>query len=360
MSQNQNTSFATSLLQWHSTIDRNLPWKASNDPYRIWLSEIIMQQTRIEQGTPYYLRFVEAFPTIIELADADEDQVMKLWQGLGYYSRARNLHHTAKTIRDEYNGIFPSDYKDILALKGVGRYTAAAISSFAFDQEYPVVDGNVIRAISRYFGITAAVDTSQTLKEINQLAEKLIKGSDPAMYNQAIMDFGALMCAPKSPNCIDCPMNHSCLAFEKSLVDSIPFKSKKVKKKERFLHYFYIVDSEGKTILNHRNEKDIWRSLYDMPCIENDSKNYLTDSVIQDFITGATQTRAIEISVPSKIYKHILSHRTIYGIFYKIKVAKLPKTINNYILTEVSDLETFAFPVLLTNFLEESKEWTLF
>ncbi|MDF1697850.1 MAG: A/G-specific adenine glycosylase, partial [Saprospiraceae bacterium] len=190
------TTFAELLLNWHSHIDRNLPWKETRDPYKIWLSEIIMQQTRVAQGTPYYLKFIDAFPTIVDLANASENHVMKLWQGLGYYSRARNLHFTAKTVRDQYEGVFPEKYEDILSLKGIGKYTAAAISSFAYGGVYPVVDGNVIRLISRYFGITDAVDTNSTLKTINQHAQKLILGSNPADFNQAIMDFGALICSP--------------------------------------------------------------------------------------------------------------------------------------------------------------------
>ncbi len=360
MAKNHKNSFARTLLNWHSTIDRNLPWKSTKDPYKIWLSEIIMQQTRVIQGTPYYLKFVEVFPTIIDLANADESQIMKLWQGLGYYSRARNLHFTAKTIRDKYHGKFPVNYKDILDLKGVGHYTAAAISSFAFGQEYPVVDGNVIRLISRYFGITTAVDTSQTLKEINSLAVKLIKGSNPADYNQAIMDFGALMCTPKSPNCIHCPLNRNCKAHGTNQVDTIPYKSKKVKKKVRFLHYFYIVDSNGNIVLNHRKDKDIWRSLYDFPCVENDNQNVLTNSEIQNFILTIIGTKINETMLPSKMYKHILTHQTIYGQFYRITIRHLPNKLKNFIITKEETINSFAFPVLLTNFLSDQKKWTLF
>ncbi len=360
MTRNHKNSFADSILNWHSTIDRNLPWKSSNDPYKIWLSEIIMQQTRIAQGTPYYLKFVEAFPSIVDLANAEESKVMKLWQGLGYYSRARNLHYTAKTVRDKYNGIFPTDYEDILALKGVGRYTAAAISSFAYGNEYPVVDGNVIRLISRYFGITAAVDTSLTLKEINQLAEKLIKGSNPADYNQAIMDFGALMCTPKSPSCLDCPLNQDCVAFDTNQVDNIPNKSKKIKKKERHLHYFYIADSNENILLNHRTEKDIWQSLYDFPSIENRNKQALAEAEIEAYLLNTVGIKALDIVFPTKVYKHILTHQTIYGQFYIIHVSKFPKEVKKFISAKESDIGSFAFPVLLTNFLSERKEWTLF
>jgi len=360
MANNRINSFAETLLNWHATIDRNLPWKSTDDPYKIWLSEVIMQQTRVAQGTPYYLKFVEAFPTAIDLANADESQVMKLWQGLGYYSRARNLHFAAKTIRDDFDGTFPTEYKDILALKGIGKYTAAAISSFAYGYEYPVVDGNVIRLISRYFGITAAVDTAQTLNEINDLAVKLIKGSNPAEYNQAIMDFGALMCAPKSPNCAECPLNINCVAYSTDQVNTIPYKSKKIKKKVRYFHYFQIEDSDGNIIINHRTKKDIWQSLFDFPSIENNKETVLNKSEIQDFLQDKIGDKASEISNPSKIYKHILTHQTLYGQFYSITIEHFPKNIIDYQIIEKSALDSYALPVLITNYLTEQKEWTLF
>ena len=353
MSKIHKNSFASILLNWHETIDRSLPWKSSNDPYKIWLSEIIMQQTRIAQGTPYYLKFVEAFPTIIDLANADEANVMKLWQGLGYYSRARNLHYTAKTIRDEYNGVFPNDYGDILALKGVGKYTAAAISSFAYGHEYPVVDGNVIRLISRYFGITAPVDISQTQKEINHLAEKLIKGIDPGKYNQAIMDFGALMCSPKAPKCMNCPFNNECIANTTGQVNTIPFKSKKIKKTDRFFHYFYILDDRNNIILNQRKNKDIWHSLYDFPSIENKQKEPITSNDINKFLKETIGKKALEINMPTKVYKHLLTHQTIYGQFYSVSLKQLPQNIEPFISVQLDNVDSYAFPKLISNYLED-------
>jgi A/G-specific adenine glycosylase len=354
------SSFASTILNWHATIDRQLPWKTSSDPYKIWLSEIIMQQTRVAQGTPYYLKFIEAFPTVIDLANASESQVMKLWEGLGYYSRARNLHFSSKIIRDKYNGVFPTNYKDILALKGIGQYTAAAISSFAFGMAYPVVDGNVIRVLSRYFGITEAVDASQTLKEINRLAEELIKDSPPGEYNQAVMDFGALMCTPKSPDCLQCPLNHSCAAYATNQVETIPFKAKKIKKKLRHLHYLFVADANDTIALRHRSEKDIWRSLYDFPCIENESQKTLSEALIENYIAREIGTVALEIRYPSKTYKHILTHQTIYGQFYKVIVSHIPKQMKALISTQKEDLPTFAFPVLLKNYLADEEELTLF
>lgn len=360
MTDNHKNHFASAILNWHSTIDRNLPWKESNDPYKIWLSEIIMQQTRVAQGTPYYLKFVESFPTVIHLANAEEDLVMKLWQGLGYYSRARNLHFTAKTIRDQYNGIFPTDYKDILALKGIGKYTAAAISSFAYGNTYPVVDGNVIRVISRYFGITSAVDSNETLKEINGLAEKLIKGSNPADYNQAIMDFGALMCTPKSPSCIECPLKEECLAYKNDQISTIPYKSKKIKKKTRYIHYFHIVDQTGNSILNYRDKKDIWQSLYDFPNIENDNIQPLENTKTLDYLSKLVGSRTMDIKLPTKVYKHILTHQTIFGQFYYVSVKTLPKEVDPFLLVNKQSIDAYAFPVLLTKYIEDQKEWTIF
>ena len=360
MSKSSNTAFAIKLLDWHADIDRNLPWKASKDPYKIWLSEIIMQQTRVAQGTPYYLKFVKAFPTITDLANAEEAQVMKLWQGLGYYSRARNLHFAAKTVSDQYNGIFPTEYEDILALKGVGKYTAAAIASFAYDLEYPVVDGNVIRLLSRYFGITAPVDSSSTLKEINVLAQKLIKNSDPANFNQAIMDFGALMCSPKKPNCLKCPFQNECVAFASDLIDEIPFKSKKIKKKDRFIHYFIVTDDKDRVVLNFRDQKDIWKSLFDFPCIENQSKKVLEADVIIDHLRIAIGQKSYSIAQPTKVYKHVLSHQTIYGQFYEVGCKKLPNTVPGFTIANSDQLHSFAFPVLITRYFEEKDDLTLF
>lgn len=360
MLENHHNHFASKLLEWHKDIDRNLPWKNSDDPYKIWLSEIIMQQTRIAQGTPYYLKFVEDFPTVVHLANAEEDQVMKLWQGLGYYSRARNLHFAAKTVRDQHSGIFPSEYKDILALKGIGKYTAAAISSFAFGNEYPVVDGNVIRLISRYFGITEAVDTTPVLKRINSLAEKLIKGSNPADYNQAIMDFGALMCTPKSPNCIECPFSDDCVAYNSNLIKSIPYKSKKIKKKVRYFHFFHLVDNQGSVLLNFRDKKDIWQSLYDFPNIENKSPKVLEEEEIQLYFEQAIGSKSIEITFPTKIYKHILTHQTIFGQFYKISIPKIPTNTDPFLIVDEQSIDSYAYPVLLTNYMKDAKDFSLF
>lgn len=347
------SEFANRLLRWHKDIDRNLPWKEDRDPYKTWLSEIIMQQTRVAQGTPYYQKFVEAYPTIVDLANAPSDDVMKLWQGLGYYSRARNLHHAAKTVRDDFEGVFPTEYKDILSLKGVGKYTAAAIASFAYGQEYAVVDGNVIRVLSRYFGITDAVDHSATLKLINEKAAQLIKGSDPAAYNQAIMDFGATYCTPKSPNCSTCIFVNDCLAHSQGLVAEIPYKAKKIKKRTRHLHYLIVSDAGGNTIIRYRQEKDIWQSLYDYPCIEMESDKQLNQESIGAYLSSTFGLEIIELKFPIKTYKHILTHQTLFGQFYEVQVGEISEVSKPYLEVKMSEVESYALPVLLTNYLNE-------
>ena len=354
------TQFADLLLEWHKTIDRKLPWKEDRDPYKIWLSEIIMQQTRVAQGTPYYLKFVEAFADITELANAPETQIMKLWQGLGYYSRARNLHHAAKTVRDEFDGQFPRDYNDILSLKGIGKYTAAAIASFAYGQEYPVVDGNVIRVLSRYFGITDAVDDRTTLKKINSIAEKMIKGSDPAAYNQAIMDFGAMHCKPKSPLCSSCVFGAECKAIKEDLVSVIPLKAKKIKKRSRHLHYFILSDTEDKTVLRFRTEKDIWQSLYDFPCLENNSDKSLSEKEIIKHLKESLNIDVRSIKFPNQVIKHILTHQTIFGQFYKVVAGNIPNLENPFLTIRHKNLQEYALPVLLTKYLRVKESPSLF
>ena len=314
-----------------------------------------MQQTRVAQGTPYYLKFVQAYPTVSDLADAPEDDIMKLWQGLGYYSRARNLHHAAKTVRDDFDGVFPRAYKDILSLKGIGKYTAAAIASFAYGDQYPVVDGNVLRVISRYYGITAGIDTSPVQKDINQKAEQLIQYSDPAAYNQAIMDFGALHCKPKNPLCASCNQADECQALANGTVSAIPFKSKKIKKRTRYFHYFIISDG-NQLIIRHRKEKDIWQSLYDYPSLENESESTLSSSEIEEHLGKIGMGTATNITYPSKMYKHILTHQTIYAQFYLIEVDKLYEIGDPFLTIDRLQHQVYALPVLISNYIKDQSE----
>ncbi len=290
MTKNKDTFFSQTIIFWYHQNKRDLPWRDTQNPYKIWLSEIILQQTRVAQGMPYYQKFVENFPTVQELANADEETVLRLWQGLGYYSRARNLHAAAKYISEELNGIFPTTYIEIKKLKGVGDYTAAAISSFAFDEVQAVVDGNVYRVLARFFGIEKDITSSEEKKEFRELAQKLISTKEPAIYNQSIMEFGALQCVPKNPNCKNCPLQENCTAFAKNLIEKLPVKSKKTVVKDRFMHYLVFVNgeesnkkdkdnknSEKKVLVHKRQEGDIWQGLYDFFVLEyqeKDKKNF--------------------------------------------------------------------------------------
>lgn len=244
--------FSTQIIEWYRTNKRDLPWRKTKNPYQIWLSEIILQQTRVEQGLSYYLKFIEKYPSIKDLANAPQDEVLKLWQGLGYYSRARNLHYTSKVITDKYKGEFPATYKEILDLKGIGEYTAAAISSFSFNLPYPVIDGNVYRVLSRVFDIDTPIDSTLGKKEFKELAYELINKNNPSEYNQAIMEFGALYCKPQSPDCENCIFTSTCLAFKTKKINELPVKSKKLKQKNRYFNYLVFID-EDYTYLKKEN-----------------------------------------------------------------------------------------------------------
>ena len=262
------SEFADKLIGWYEENKRDLPWRDTKDPYRIWISEIILQQTRVAQGYDYFVRFMERFPDVFTLAEADEDEVMKHWQGLGYYSRARNLHAAARSMAS--SGGFPVTYEGVLALKGVGEYTAAAICSFAYDMPYAVVDGNVYRVLSRWLGIDTPIDSTSGKKEFAQAAQELMDKRRPALYNQAIMDFGALQCTPASPDCLFCPLADSCLALSQGRVDTLPVKQHKTKVTHRFFNYIY-VRTGGYTFIRKRTGNDIWKNLYEPLLIETDT-----------------------------------------------------------------------------------------
>ena len=262
--------FSNTLIYWYLQNNRELPWRKSKNPYFIWLSEIMLQQTRVAQGMAYYLKFTETFPTIFDLANADESTVLKMWQGLGYYSRARNLHFTAKQVANDLNGVFPSTYKELIKLKGIGDYTASAIASICFNEPNAVVDGNVYRVLSRYFGIKTAINSSAGIKEFKILAQTLLDTSQSGTYNQAIMDFGALHCKPQNPLCETCPFADSCVAFEKNLTKELPVKEKKIKVRNRYFNFMVIKTADEKTILSERKGKGIWQGLYQFPLLESD------------------------------------------------------------------------------------------
>lgn len=319
MSENKEHPFSVKVISWYSLNKRELPWRQTKDPYRIWLSEVILQQTRVNQGYDYYMKFIAQYPTVEMLAKAPENEVLKLWQGLGYYSRARNLQTAAKTIVKNYNSIFPIDYADILSLKGVGEYTAAAIVSFAYDKPYAVVDGNVYRVLSRVFGISTPIDTSQGKKMYRLLAEELLDKSRPGLYNQAIMDFGALQCKPQSPDCIICPVTDICMAYAQNKVKDYPVKQGRTKVRERFFHYFDIRFGEY-TYLQKRTEKDIWKNLYEYPLIEtNVDIDLETLLKSEDFneLFGQSGVKSISYAVT---IKHVLSHQVIHAAFYRVEI----------------------------------------
>ncbi|MFC7775127.1 A/G-specific adenine glycosylase [Flavobacterium sp. GCM10027622] len=340
--------FSKTLITWYLENKRDLPWRNTTNPYHIWLSEIMLQQTRVAQSLSYFFAFTEAFPTVFDLANAEEEQVLKLWQGLGYYSRARNLHATAKHIAYKLEGNFPNNYNDLLSLKGIGEYTAAAIASFAFNEIKPVVDGNVYRILARYFGITTDIASTKAKKEFTQLASELIDPKKPALFNQAIMEFGALQCTPKSPNCSICPLNNSCLALAHKKVNELPIKLKKIKIKDRFLNYILIIDNNNKSIANKRTQKGIWHNLYELPLIETDCLETESD-IKQKIIKDYPEEKKITL-LTSESTIHKLSHQHLHIRFWKVE---LEKTLDNSLHYE--ELMQLPFPIVLHNFMENNK-----
>lgn len=341
-------SFAKILMYWYQKNKRNLPWRKTKNPYLVWLSEIMLQQTRVEQGLPYFLKFKQHFPTVFDLANADEQTVLKLWQGLGYYSRARNLHFTAKFIADELNGIFPSTYKEIIKLKGIGDYTAAAIASICFDENTAVVDGNVYRVLSRYFGIKTPINSSAGIKEFKILAQTLIDENQPGNYNQAIMDFGATQCKPKKPDCETCPFNESCVALQKNLISELPVKEKKLKVRNRYFNYLVIKTADNKTILSERKNKGIWQGLYQFPLIE--TKKVIDETALissEEFNLLFPEETSVKLFNPKEII-HKLSHQHLHTKFWIVKTESVKKETINW-----NDVSKFPVPVLIANFLDE-------
>ena len=310
-------NFSLNLVKWYTNNKRDLPWRKTRDPYKIWLSEIILQQTRVAQGLPYYNNFITHYPTIFELANASEDSVLKLWQGLGYYSRARNLHYTAKLICKKYAGIFPTSHDEILMLKGVGLYTASAISSFAFKLRYAVLDGNVIRVLSRIYGVYSYYDSTIGKKDFLILAEKKLPIKDSDIYNQAIMEFGALVCKPKKPKCIDCIFNETCYAFNRSVVNEFPRKLKKIKVTNRYINFLIISHKDFVYII--KKQKGIWSGLYTFPFIEHskmlDNKDVVLSKEWSDFFTNIN----FVIHHVSTCIIHKLSHQKLHVKFWHLK-----------------------------------------
>ena len=337
-------------MLWYNTGKRTLPWLEIKDPYKIWLSEIILQQTRVEQGTPYYHRFIKKYPTVFKLAAASLDDVLKLWEGLGYYSRARNLHHAANEIVEKHKGIFPNNYAAIIELKGIGKYTASAILSYAYALPYAAIDSNVIRIITRYFGIEEDIESKSGKTKIETYAQKILDKKQPGIFNQAMMDFGSLVCKPKNPECLDCPLKNNCFAFKNEMVEILPVKGKKLIKKTRFFNYLVIIS--GKNILiTKRNEQDIWKNLYQFPLIED--KNNL--SLIQ--LKREMRSRKMISQIPDKIiasdiFTQQLSHQTIKTRFFIINTANIKAfDIESSIKIPLSALKKYVFPGIIREFL---------
>ncbi len=352
--------FSDKLINWYTEHKRDLPWRNTKNAYLIWLSEIILQQTRVDQGMSYYLKFSSTFPTVQDLAKANNEKVMKLWQGLGYYSRARNLHATAQLITEKHKGNFPAVYDDILALKGIGTYTAAAIASFAYDLPHAVVDGNVYRVLARVFGMDTPIDSTTGKKEFNQLANELLNKKKPALHNQAIMEFGAIQCKPMNPDCSVCVLNTMCVAFAEKRIAELPVKEKKTKVRDRFFNYI-VLHYKNKTILHKRVEKDIWINLYDFPLIELEKEiseeAFLKSREWKKFIGAIPYT----ITSVSPAYKHVLSHQKIYARFWEI-CCDSPLTdliTDTHILIPEKNLQQYAVPRLIENYLETRKQYKL-
>lgn len=344
-------NFYDSITRWYLINKRDLPWRNTNNPYAIWLSEIMLQQTRVAQGLPYFERFVAAFPTVFDLATADEEQVLKLWQGLGYYSRARNMHKTAQIVANDYNGNFPSSYAELLKLKGIGEYTAAAIASFSFNEKVTVVDGNVFRVLSRYLNITTDISSATAKKEFAAIAHELMENRDSALFNQAIMEFGALQCVPKNPNCSECVLNNSCAALQHKKVDQLPVKTKKTKVRNRYFNYLIFEDQQSNTILRKRTEKGIWHNLYEFPVIETlDESSY---ELVVDEIKRLFSDQNIEsiVNYTSSSTIHKLSHQKLHILFYKVKVTS---SLTNSIA--IDSLKDYPFPIVLHNFIEKNMQ----
>lgn len=369
----KNTEFAHKLINWYKIKKRDLPWRHTQDPYRIWLSEIILQQTRVAQGLPYYMKFIENYPTIQDLAKASEAEVLRLWQGLGYYSRARNMHFTAQFVTHQLSGIFPNNYLEIKKLKGIGDYTASAISSFAFGERKAVLDGNVFRVLSRVFGITDDISSTTGKKKFAQIAQDLLPKDESPTYNQAIMEFGALHCIPKNPDCNNCTFSGNCYAETHKQQAELPIKIKKVKTKTR--HFLYIIfQYKNQLMLKERTEKDIWKGLYDFPLYEQNSTQNIAilqtiyeETIKQDlshFMIGkkiqvfSNQEFRFEVKKISEIVKHLLSHQKIYAQFLVLDIPN--QTIFQELETKLSaqfypfeTIENLPKPILIADYLKK-------
>jgi A/G-specific adenine glycosylase len=344
--------FSDKIVKWYLNSKRNLPWRDTRDPYKIWLSEIILQQTRVAQGMPYYLRFIQQYPTVASLAQASEQEVLRLWQGLGYYTRARNLHKCSKVVHEMHQGKFPCTYEELLKLPGIGEYTAAAIASFAFQERVAVVDGNVFRVLSRLFGIASPINSLEGKKEFTSLANELLSSKHPDLHNQAAMELGALVCTPKNPQCVQCVFQQGCLAYRNNLQQELPVKLKTKASRKRYF-YYVVLEHENSLLMKKRDQKDIWLGLFDFHLIEK-TRPVKTDKLLMNDESLSGLVRKATAVTVSRKYKHILSHQTIYSTFIILKNKKLIKPpIKNHSFYSFKQILQLPKPVLVSRFLSE-------
>ena len=339
------------LAIWYKSNKRELPWRDTPTPYYVWLSEVILQQTRVNQGLAYFNHFVQEWPTLADLAKASEEEVLKMWQGLGYYSRARNLHQCARQVMEGYGGQFPKDYEALKKLQGIGNYTAAAIASIAFGLPHAVVDGNVYRVLARLFDIETPINSKEGMNTFTELAETLLDRKHPGLHNQAMMEFGALHCVPKNPHCIQCPLQAHCLSFDHHTVEDRPVKLQKTKVRTRYFNYLVIRDQHGNICLNRRKSGDIWQGLYDFPCVESD-KAISPEEVMASEAFRELVPQAFRLTKVSPPFTHKLTHQTLIALFLEIKISDFLPSIqkNNILLVPENDIIRYPIPKLIENY----------
>lgn len=343
--------FSKKVVEWYALNKRSLPWRETKDPYKIWLSEVILQQTRVAQGLPYYNKFVNQFPTVFDLARASEQSVLRLWQGLGYYSRARNLHKCAKVIVAEYDGIFPSRFDELKKLPGIGDYTAAAIASFCFQEEVAVVDGNVYRVLARIYGITTPSNSPDGKKQFFELANTLIQGAPPEIFNQAIMEFGAIHCTPQNPACTECPFSKACIANKTEQQSALPVKNR-IKKIQKRYFYYLVIKKGNSLIMKKREEKDIWHGLYDFHLLEKKRATNPERLLAEEGLLKKSKKPTKKLVTISNVYKHVLSHQVILARFIIVDSANV-SFVPDHSLYSFKKISHLPKPVLISRFLTE-------
>ena len=347
--------FTSILMNWHREHNtREMPWKGEKDPYKIWLSEVILQQTRVAQGWQYYNNFIKKYPTVTHLAKAKDQEVFKLWEGLGYYNRCKNLLFTAREIVAKRKGVFPGQYEDILALKGVGPYTAAAIASFAYNLPYAVVDGNVFRVLSRFFGIDEPIDSAKGKKIFTELAGKVLSKKEAGLYNQAIMDFGATVCKPFIPLCSSCPLQKICTAYREGSVNQLPVKEKTLQRKHRWFYYF-LFEFDGKVLLHQRTGKDIWQSLFEFYLLETAEMMKWNEQTVMVWLKEQADITKAAVKNVSPVMVQQLTHQQIKGQFIRIQLKSIPAFLQKHQWQAVNTLRKLPFPKFITGYLYDVK-----